>query len=147
MIDRTSGDEPMPERTLAMLVALTFALVGVLGFIPGITTHYSDLSFAGEDSGAKLLGVFRVSILHNLVHLLFGVAGWFLARTWNGARIYLLGGGVVYLALWLLGIFNGADWIPANDADDWLHLVLGLGLLSLGVVSARGTTTSRDRAT
>ncbi len=135
--DRTSVETP------ALLVALTFVLVGVLGFIPGITTHYGDMSFAGDDSGAKLLGVFQVSILHNIVHLLFGVAGWFLARTWNGARTYLLGGGVIYLALWLLGILNGADWIPANDADDWLHLVLGVGLLSLGFVPTRSTTSSR----
>jgi hypothetical protein len=140
MRDRTS------VQTLAMLVALTFVLVGILGFIPGITTHYGDMSFAGDDSGAKLLGVFQVSILHNLVHLLFGVAGWFLARTWNGARAYLLGGGVIYLALWLLGILNGADWIPANDDDNWLHLVLGLGLLGLGFVSPRSTS-SRTQMT
>jgi hypothetical protein len=55
-------------------------LIGILGFIPGITRHYGDLTFAGGDSRAKLLGSFQVSILHNLVHLLFGVAGWFLAR-------------------------------------------------------------------
>ena len=139
--DRTS------VQTLAMLVALTFVLVGVLGFIPGITTHYGDMSFAGDDSGAKLLGVFQVSILHNIVHLLFGVAGWFFAKTWNGARMYLLGGGVIYLALWLLGILNGADWIPANDADNWLHLVLGVGLLGLGFVSTRSMTSSRAQMT
>ncbi len=139
--DRTS------VQTLAMLVALTFVLVGVLGFIPGITTHYGDMSFAGDDSGAKLLGIFQVSILHNIVHLLFGGAGWFFAKTWNGARMYLLGGGVIYLALWLLGILNGADWIPANDADNWLHLVLGVGLLGLGFVSTRSTGSSRAQMT
>jgi hypothetical protein len=125
-------------QTLAMLVAVTFLLVGVLGFIPGITTHYGDMKFAGDDSGAKLLGLFQVSILHNIVHLLFGIAGWFLARTWSGARQYLLGGGVIYLALWVLGILDGADWIPANSADNYLHLALGIGLLGLGFVSTRG---------
>lgn len=53
---------------------------GVLGFIPGITTNYSQLTFAGHDSAALLLGIFQVSILHNIVHLLFGVAGIFMAR-------------------------------------------------------------------
>jgi hypothetical protein len=140
MIDRMMGGSRTQAQTLAMLVAVTFVLVGVLGFIPGITTHYGDMSFAGEDSGAKLLGIFQVSILHNLVHLLFGVVGWYLAKTWSGARTYLLVGGVIYLALWILGIANGADWIPANSADNWLHLVLGVGLLGLGFVSTRAKT-------
>jgi hypothetical protein len=140
MMDRMMGGGRTQAQTLAMLVAVTFVLVGVLGFIPGITTHYGDLSFAGGDSGAKLLGIFQVSILHNLVHLLFGVVGWYLAKTWSGARTYLLGGGVIYLALWILGIANGADWIPANSADNWLHLVLGVGLLGLGFVSTRAKT-------
>ena len=75
MRDRT------PFQSLAMLVGVVFLLVGILGFVPGITTHYGDLSFAGHGSGAKLLGLFQVSILHNIVHLLFGVVGLVLAKT------------------------------------------------------------------
>ena len=138
MTDRMNTRDRSPVQMLAMLVGATFLLVGVLGFIPGITTHFGDLSFAGHDSGAKLLGVFQVSILHNIVHLLFGVVGLVLARTWSGARQYLIGGGVVYLALWILGLVNGADWIPANNADDWLHFGLGVGMIGLGVVTTRG---------
>jgi hypothetical protein len=125
-----------------MLAGVTFLLVGALGFIPGVTTHYGDLSFAGDDSKSKLVGVFQVSILHNIVHLLFGVVGLSLARTGSGARTYLLGGGIVYLALWLLGILDGGNWIPVNSADNWLHLGLGVGLIGLGIVStrARGLT-------
>jgi hypothetical protein len=124
-------------QSLAALVGITFLAVGILGFIPGITTHYGDLSFAGHDSGAKLLGLFQVSILHNIVHLLFGVAGLVLARNAAEARTYLIGGGVVYLALWVLGLVGGADWIPANTADNWLHLALGVGMISLGYVGSR----------
>ena len=61
-------------QQLTMLLGVVFLLVGILGFIPGITTHYGDMSFAGDDSGAKLIGIFQVSILHNLVHILFGIA-------------------------------------------------------------------------
>lgn len=49
-------------------------VVAVLGFVPGITTSYSELSFAGHESEAKLLGLFQVSVLHNIVHGLFGLA-------------------------------------------------------------------------
>jgi hypothetical protein len=123
------------DRSPALLVAVTFLLLGVLGFVPGITTHYGDLKFAGDGSDAKLLGVFQVSILHNIVHLFFGIVGLVLARTWSGARTYLIGGGIVYLVLWILGLVNGASWIPANNPDDWLHFGLGAGMIGLGLAT------------
>jgi len=126
----------------ARLVAIVFLLVGILGFIPGITTHYGDMSFAGDSSDAKLLGIFQVSILHNIVHVLFGVAGLALSRTWEGSRNFLIGGGAVYLVLWVLGIVGAGDWIPVNSADNWLHLVLGVGMVGLGV-ALRGTQPHR----
>ena len=132
-------------QTLTMLFGLTFVVVGILGFVPGIVTNYDDLGFAGEDSTAELLGVFQVSVLHNVVHLVFGLVGLALARTVEGARAYLLGGGIVYLALWVLGLVGGGDWIPANDADHWLHLALGLALLGSWFVS-RSDVSVRDRA-
>ena len=128
-------------QTLAMVFGIAFLGAGILGFIPGITTNYDDMTFAGKDSGAELLGIFQVSILHNIVHLLFGVAGLALARTWTGARTYLLGSGVIYVVLFAFGLFVGAgddaNFVPANNADDWLHLVLGIGLLGSWFVSAR----------
>jgi hypothetical protein len=134
MRDRT------PIQSLAALVGVVFLLVGILGFVPGITTHYGDLSFAGHDSGAKLLGIFQVSILHNIVHLLFGVVGLVLAKTADGARTYFLGGGAVYLLLWVVGLAGAADWIPANTADNWLHFGLGAGMILLGLVAGRATS-------
>jgi len=131
MRDRT------PIQSVAAFAGVVFVVVGILGFVPGVTTHVGDLSFAGHESGAKLLGIFQVSVLHNLVHLLFGIVGLVLAKTAEGARTYLLGGGVVYLALWVLGVVGGGDWIPANTADNWLHFGLGIGLIALGYVSGR----------
>ncbi|MDX6503351.1 MAG: hypothetical protein QOE29_476 [Gaiellaceae bacterium] len=127
-------------QSLAALVGVVFLLVGILGFVPGITTHYGDLSFAGHGSGAKLLGIFQVSILHNIVHLLFGVVGLVLAKTVDGARTYFLGGGSVYLLLWVVGLAGAADWIPANTADNWLHFGLGVGMILLGLVAGRATS-------
>ena len=130
-----------PIQSAALLVGVVFLLVGILGFIPGITTHYSDLKFAGHHSDAKLLGIFETSVLHNIVHLLFGIAGIALARTWDGARSFLLGGGIIYLVLFVYGaIFNGekgANFVPVNWGDNVLHLVLGLGMVVLGTVLAR----------
>jgi hypothetical protein len=62
---------------------------------PVITVNYSTMSFASHDSGGLLLGPFQVSILHNIVHLLIGVAGILRSRSFGAARAYLIGGGVI----------------------------------------------------
>jgi hypothetical protein len=134
-------------RTAGVVVAATFVLVGVLGFVPGITSNFDQLSFAGHESGAELLGVFAVSVLHNIVHLLFGIVGLALVRTREGARTFLIGGGVVYLVLWLYGLVidktSDANFVPLNDADDWLHFVLGVAMIGLGVALSRGRESTR----
>lgn len=127
-----------PVQTAALAVGVVFLLVGILGFIPGITSNYDQLAFAGHGSGALLLGVFAVSVLHNLVHLAFGIVGFVLARTWDGARAFLIGGGVIYLVLTVYGLVvdrhDDANFVPLNAADNWLHLVLGLGMIALGLL-------------
>lgn len=57
------------------LFGAVFLLVGILGFVPGITANLSSISFAGHHTDAALLGLFQVTVLHNIVHLLFGVVG------------------------------------------------------------------------
>jgi hypothetical protein len=139
------ADNPL-LRKAAMAVGVVFLLVGILGFVPGITSSYGDMTFAGHDSGAELLGIFQVSILHNIVHLLFGVAGIAAARTASGSRAYLVGGGIIYLVLWIYGLVisqdSGANFVPVNTADNWLHFVLGVGMIGVGLALSRGTRSS-----
>jgi hypothetical protein len=125
------GDRTLAQR-LALVFGAAFLLVGILGFIPGITSNYDDLGFAGNDSDAELLGLFQVSVLHNIAHLLFGV-GILAARRHRTSVQYLLAAGVLYALLFLYGLFVDADsdanFIPMNNADDVLHAVLALALL------------------
>ena len=139
--DRAPAGNSDLLRMAARVVGAVFLVVGVLGFVPGITSDYGSMSGAGHDSMAMLLGIFQVSILHNIVHLLFGVAGIALSRTHSGARSYLIGGGVIYLVLWIYGLVidqnSAANFVPLNTADNWLHLLLGLGMVGLGVLLSR----------
>ena len=146
---RTTGDSTDIVRKLALVVGAMFVLVGILGFVPGITTNFDEMEFAGDGSGALLLGLFQVSILHNLVHLLYGVAGLAMSRASSTARTYLLVGGAIYLVLWVYGLIvvggdedgsSAANFVPLNDADNWLHLGLGIVMILMGMAGRRETT-------
>jgi len=140
-----------PVQLAALLVGAVFLLVGVLGFIPGVTTNFDQLTFAGHESEAALLGIFNVSVLHNIVHLLFGLAGLLATRTFTAARTYLIIGGFIYLALFLYGMVidhnSAANFVPVNAADNYLHLVLGLGMIALGALLGRRTPTDTTNRT
>ena len=140
-----------PVQVAALASGALFLLVGVLGFVPGITTDFDELSFAGHESDAMLLGVFKVSILHNIVHLLFGALGILAARTVRDSRTFLVGGGVVYLVLTVYGVVidhgSSANFVPINTADNWLHLALAIAMIGAGVVLGRTATGTRARVT
>ena len=106
-------------RAVALVFGVSFLAVGVLGFILNPT-------------GGELLGIFAVNVLHNLVHLLFGIFG-IAAALVGRSRIYLQGVGVIYLLLTVLGFIPGLfvgdemllGLVHINLADNFLHLVLG----------------------
>ena len=136
-----------PIQIAALLVGAAFLLVGIAGFIPGITTNVGDMKFAGHESPSELLGLFQVSVLHNIVHLALGIIGLVAAATWEGSRLYLLGGGAIYLALavygWVIDRGSDANFVPMNPADNVLHIVLGVVMIVLGVVLGRGYARER----
>jgi arginine exporter protein ArgO len=145
----TAARTGLQKATLA--TGAIFLLVGILGFIPGVTVNYDSLGFAGPGSGAELFGIFQVSVLHNAVHLLFGIAGLLMARTHRKGRNFLIYGGVAYLFLWLYGLLVGddlpANFLPENNADNWLHLALGLAMIALAILLSPRTapaSPSRD---
>jgi len=142
---RHAVDVRRPVQLAALVVGAVFLLVGVLGFIPGVTANFDGLTFAGHQSDAMLLGVFQVSVLHNIVHLVFGVAGLAMWRSVVGARSFLIYGGVIYAVLWLYGLVidqnSAANFVPINTADNWLHLVLAVAMIALGSLLVRDRRT------
>ncbi len=126
--------EPIQKAAAAM--GAVFLLVAVAGFVPGLTSDYDRLGTFG-DVAAKLLGVFGVNWLENLVHLTYAVAGFALARSVSGARTYFIGGGVLYGVVWIYGMVTGihddANILGVNDAGNWLHAALFVAMVAIGL--------------
>jgi hypothetical protein len=146
MEGRNDRDKTLAQR-LAFLFGVVFVIAGVGGFIPGLTTDlYDGLEFAGDNGTSELLGLFKVSILHNIVHLLFGI-GILAAKRHASSLQYLLYGGIAYVVLFLMGIIGAGDWVPINDGDNWLHIGLALGLLGAWFASKKEDDPEMRRAT
>jgi glucose uptake protein GlcU len=128
-------------QILSLVLGAAYLIVGIVGFF---ITGFDD--FAHHDTNETLLG-FEINGLHNVVHIVIGVAGLVLARTLSGARTYGWLLAVGYGAAFLYGLFAlGEDWdfLSLNAADNWLH-----GLTALvGLVIALGPVrTAVDRGT
>src|SRR3954453_20212506 len=90
-----------PVQYAAATVGVVFLLVGILGFVPGITANYDQLGAAGHSSMEQFLGVIQDSALHNILDLRCGARGLAMARTAASAKNYLIWGGVIYAVLWI----------------------------------------------
>jgi hypothetical protein len=127
-------------QTAAWIAGAALLLLGILGFIPGSTVRSSELRF-GPDSGALLFGVFQVSVLQNLVFVVLGGVGSYLAVNDSAARSYLFVSGLLFWALWVYGIMvvsaPEANVLSINPAGNLLHLGLGFGLMGLGLLARK----------
>ena len=139
---------------MARVFGAVFLLVGILGFVPGITqmhetTEGEGLIVGGPGHG-MLLGLFHVNLLHNLVHILFGVSGLVAAGSLGGSRVYFKGVGVIYALLTVLGLIPATNTtfglVPIHGHDVWLHAVLSLAGLYLGFVAKATDVTDASPA-
>jgi Domain of unknown function (DUF4383) len=119
-------------QKLAGVFGVIFIIVAVLGFIsPG------GLVMAMDPTTGMVLGVFPVNLLHNIVHLLFGVWGLVASRSWSGSKTFFTVGGVIYVVLTCVGFLSptGFGLVPLGGADIWLHAVLAIAMLGLGLTA------------
>jgi hypothetical protein len=131
----------MNTRTFAMIFGVVFLIVGAGGFIPGLNMmnhagHAADAGVTVKSFFGYELGMFPVNVLHNIVHLLFGVWGILAARSLGGARTYFRSVAVIYIVLTIMGLIEGLQTtfglIPLYGADVALHAVLALGGVYFG---------------
>jgi hypothetical protein len=124
-----------PSQVYALVIGITLVAAGVLGF-------FYEASFStGDDAEAeKVLGILAVNGWHNLVHIASGVVGLAVMGSYVNARLYALGFGAVYLALGVIGLLMDnpdllLDFIPINDEDNVLHLLIGIAGLGAGLAT------------
>ena len=131
----------MNVRTFALIYGIVFLLVGILGFVPGINQpppadHGLHVTNPGH---GMLLGLFHVNVLHNAVHLLFGVWGLIAYRSFPGARMYAQGVAIIYFVLAVAGLIPGLNTmfglVPIEGNDVWLHFLLVLPAAYFGFIA------------
>jgi hypothetical protein len=118
----------MSTHRFALIYGIVFLAVGVAGFIPGITTPHTHPDIAAQSGLGLLFGLFPVNLLHNIVHILFGIWGLFASRSVGGARTYFRAVAVIYVILGVMGFIPGLrttfGLVPLYGHDIWLHLLL-----------------------
>lgn len=128
----------MSTRTFARIFGIVFILVGLVGFIPGLTQSHDHQGLAMEAGSGMALGLFPVNVLHNLFHLAFGIWGVIAARNFDGARIYARSVAIVYGLLTVLGLIPATNdtfgLIPIGGNDIWLHALLAAVAAYFGFV-------------
>lgn len=135
-----ASHETAPLQIAAGVAGVIFLLLGILGFIPGVTTNYGEATFATPASEAMILGIFGTNFLMNIVYLVFGIVGVAAARRTEGARYFLVIAGVIYVLLWILGLAidtaSSLNFLAVNTATSWLHFVLGVLMLLANALPA-----------
>ncbi|MFP4624883.1 MAG: DUF4383 domain-containing protein [Gemmatimonadota bacterium] len=113
-------------QRVAQLAGWVFVVIAIWGAL------LTGTSMEPDPGRAPLLwGLFPVNFLHNLVHMLLGVWGIAASRSAGGARTYVLGAGIIYLVLAVLGVVapSGFGLVPLGGHGIWLHALFGVGLL------------------
>ena len=130
---------PNIAKTYAQLLGGVLTLVGILGFVPGITPNAPN---------GNLIGLFAINPTHNIIHLLSGIVGLAAGFAADGvyARWFALVFGVVYGLVTIIGFIQGntvLGLIPVNLADNLLHVLITLASLAVYFsTNNRGTAAS-----
>ncbi len=128
-------DNRSPAQAFAVVIGATLVVAGIAGFFYNASFGTGD----GTDRDA-VLGILDVNGWHNVVHVLSGAIGLALSGSYDGARVYAIGFGAIYLVIALLGFVAGDgdeifNLIPVNTEDNVLHLLIGFAGVGAGLAT------------
>ncbi len=128
-------------QRVSQVFGIVFVLVALLGFVASGASMEHDM-----EQAPRVLGLFPVNLLHNLVHLAFGAWGLAASRGWGAAKTYCRAAGAIYLVLAVLGLVvpETLGLMPIGGNDIWLHALLGGALAYFGF-TARSTAAAGTR--
>ena len=131
----------MSTRYFSLVLGIIFLLVGIAGFVPGLLqTPEPAADVEVTQSFGRLMGLFPVNALHNLVHIIFGIWGIVAYRSYTGARGYSKAVAIIYAVLAVMGLIPGLNTtfglIPLYGHDIWLHAVIAIAAAYFGFVAS-----------
>lgn len=130
----------MDIKRFTFFAGVVFVLIGILGYIPGITTapHVSDPNLAVDASYGRLFGIFPVNMIHNLVHLAFGIWALVASKDFAQSRIFNRSTAIIYAILTIMGFIPGLSTLfglaPLFSHDIWLHALITVATAYYGFV-------------
>jgi hypothetical protein len=120
----------MVLRKWTMFLGVAFLGVGILGFVPALVTapaHYEPLLGIHAAHG-RLFGIFPVNVVHNLVHIAFGIWALAASRDMGHARVFNKANAIIYGLLAIAGLVPGLNTmfglVPLYGHDVWLHALI-----------------------
>ena len=130
----------MATRYFALIWGIVFLIIAASGFIPGMwhpaPAHYPDI--AVDTWYGAALGLFPVNILHDLVHLVFGVGGVAAYRSLDSAKTYAKAVAIIYAMFAVMGLIPVLNTtfglVPLFGNDIWLHLLLAAPAAYFGFI-------------
>ena len=131
----------MRSRSFALAFGIVFLLVGIAGFVPPLVSPPPTGPDVAADAGfGRLMGLFPINALHNLVHVAFGAWGLAAYRSPSAVRLYARAVAVIYALLAVMGLVPGLNTtfglVPIYGHDVWLHALLAIVAAYFGFVAA-----------
>jgi hypothetical protein len=122
-----------PASIFALVFGLTYLAVGIAGFAATGLHGFASME------GPRLLGLFMVNPLHNVVHLVLATA-WLVSARWHtAARATNLAIGTVLGLVTVLGFAHVLMFLGIHslgDPDNFLHLASATLALYFGSIGA-----------
>lgn len=130
----------MDIKRFTLIMGIIFLAVGILGFVPALVSPpmHTDAPVEVAAFHGRLLGLFPVNVVHNIVHILFGVWALYAAKGVNTSRVFCKANAVIYGLMVIMGFIPVLNTMfglmPLHSHDVWLHAGIALATGYYGFV-------------